>query len=133
MDKEEEKKYRAWGFRLVQDGSNDMVVEYVSSITTVYFLLWLGPSGGFAFAEPGESISTSQVLAVSTFQLAPEIILDLYCTFMEVFGGLPKLHMQYWTVLREQKWSMSSFVRAFIGKVHVAVFSTGIVIMTSTK
>ena len=44
------------------------------------------------------AIETRQVIAVSFFQLSPEIILDFYCTYIEVNGGLADLHKQYWTV-----------------------------------
>ena len=134
MSKDEEKRYKSWAYRRVQDGSNDMVVEYLSSITAVIMLVWLGPIGGFKFAKPGDNISTNQILAVSFFQLAPEIILDFYCTFMEVFGGLSKLHTEYWTILghADAPWQ-STFLNALSLKVIFCVFITGLVVMTSAN
>ncbi|GMH70487.1 hypothetical protein TrST_g3911 [Triparma strigata] len=80
----------------VQDCSNDMVVEYLSTFTTSLFLLYLEPSGVFKFASD-EAVSSSTVLMLAAYQLAPEIGLDFYATFMEAFAGLKMVHIMYWS------------------------------------
>ena len=79
----------------VQDCSNDMVVEYLSTFTSSLFLLYLEPSGVFKFASD-EAVSSSTVLMLAAYQLAPEVGLDFYATFMEVFAGLREVHIMYW-------------------------------------
>ena len=85
MDKDQLQQYKKRGFMRVQDGSNDMVVEYLSGFIAVFILLWLSPTGAFDFS--GQAVRSKQVLAVSFFQLAPEVFLDFYCTYIEVSGG----------------------------------------------
>ncbi|GMI40997.1 hypothetical protein TeGR_g12149 [Tetraparma gracilis] len=97
MTAEEKFKYAKRGKLRVQDASNDMVVEYVSSITAGLFLIYLAPTGVFSFASENTA-STGAVIKLCAFQIVPEIFLDFYCTFMEVYGGLKDVHLGYWKI-----------------------------------
>ncbi|GMI55131.1 hypothetical protein TeGR_g12545 [Tetraparma gracilis] len=97
MTDEEKEKYAMRGKLRVQDASNDMVVEYMSSIVAGLFMIHLAPTGVFTFATTAE-ISSSTVIKLCAFQIVPELFLDFFCTFMEVYGGLKDLHVSYWKV-----------------------------------
>ena len=95
-DKKAKEAYFLRGRMRVQDGSNDMVVEYVSSVAAAAILVFLVPTGAFQFSL--EVVDSSQILTITLFQIVPEIFLDYYCTFTEVFGGLANLHVAYWSL-----------------------------------
>ncbi|GMI41373.1 hypothetical protein TeGR_g7725 [Tetraparma gracilis] len=95
MTDEEKKKYAKRGKLRVQDASNDMVVEYMSSIVAGLFMIHLAPTGVFSFATTAE-ISTNTIIKLCAFQIVPELFLDFYVTFMEIYGGLKDLHVSYW-------------------------------------
>ena len=95
MTDEEKKRYAKRGKLRVQDASNDMVVEYMSSIVAGLFIIHLAPTGIFSFATTAE-ISNSTVIKLCLFQIVPELFLDFYVTFMEIYGGLKDLHVSYW-------------------------------------
>ena len=42
-------------------------------------------------------METKQVLVIVAFQLVPELFLDFYCTFMEIYGGLRVVHEALWS------------------------------------
>jgi hypothetical protein len=88
-------RYAKWGKLRVQDGSNDMVVEYLSSIVASMFILMILPLDAFSFTISGE-IETRHVLILCAYQIVPELFLDFYVTFMECFCGLEKLHIVCW-------------------------------------
>ena len=137
MDKQQQQHYKRRGFMRVQDGSNDMVVEYVSSIAATLILVWLAPTGAFDFS--GQAVDSKQVLAVSFFQLAPELVLDFYCTFIEVYGGLASLHTDYWTVrgIKGGNYtdgeSYSNFQKANVTKLFFVGVIILIVLLASLK
>ncbi|GMI44749.1 hypothetical protein TrCOL_g7078 [Triparma columacea] len=58
-------------------------------------LVWLVPTGAFEFSS--EPVGTDQVITITMFQIVPELFLDFFCTFVEVNGGLTKLHKSYWS------------------------------------
>lgn len=91
--------YARRGVLRVQDSSNDMMVEYISSFTAGAFIIYLAPTGRFRFATDDE-ISTDTVISLMLYQIVPEIFLDFYITFTETFGGLRKLHSAYWSLQR---------------------------------
>ncbi|GMI30792.1 hypothetical protein TeGR_g4882 [Tetraparma gracilis] len=95
MTDDEKKKYAKRGKLRVQDASNDMVVEYMSSIVAGLFMIHLAPTGVFSFATTAE-ISSSTIIKLCAFQIVPELFLDFYVTFMEIYGGLKDLHVSYW-------------------------------------
>ncbi|GMI40343.1 hypothetical protein TeGR_g13331 [Tetraparma gracilis] len=97
MTDEEKKKYAMRGKLRVQDASNDMVVEYMSSIVAGLFMIHLAPTGAFSFATTAE-ISTNTIIKLCAFQIVPELFLDFYVTFMEIYGGLKDLHVSYWKI-----------------------------------
>lgn len=137
MDKQQQQQYKRRGFLRVQDGSNDMVVEFVSSIVAMLILVWLAPTGAFDFS--GQAVDSKQVIAVSFFQLAPELFLDFYCTFIEVYGGLASLHTDYWTVRGSKGGnytdggSYSNFQKANVLKLFLVAIITLIVLLASLK
>ncbi|GMI24978.1 hypothetical protein TeGR_g5966 [Tetraparma gracilis] len=95
MSDEEKKKYAQRGKLRVQDASNDMVVEYMSSIVAGLFMIHLAPIGVFNFATTAE-ISSSTIIRLCAFQIVPELFIDFYVTFMEIYCGLKDLHVSYW-------------------------------------
>jgi hypothetical protein len=95
MNDKEKRRHAAWGKLRVQDSSNDMVVEYMSSISAGLFLIYLSPLKWFTFASK-DRISDTLVIKLCSYQMLPELVLDFYCTFMEVYGGLKAMHLSYW-------------------------------------
>eukprot|EP00519_Triparma_laevis_P007590 CAMPEP_0182512278 /NCGR_PEP_ID=MMETSP1321-20130603/31913_1 /TAXON_ID=91990 /ORGANISM="Bolidomonas sp., Strain RCC1657" /LENGTH=578 /DNA_ID=CAMNT_0024719071 /DNA_START=99 /DNA_END=1832 /DNA_ORIENTATION=- len=95
MTKDEQYKFAVRGKTRVQDGSNDMLVEYVSSITSCFLLIIIAPLNVLNLAS-NTDISTNTVLILTAYQLVPELFLDFYVTFMETFCGLSRLHENYW-------------------------------------
>ena len=90
-------EYARWGKLRVMDGTNDMIVEYLSSLTAAMFLIYLVPTGAFSFATD-DVVETSAVVALVMYQLVPEVFLDLYVTFMEIQGGLQNVHQVVWSL-----------------------------------
>jgi hypothetical protein len=95
MTKQELYNYARWGRMRVMDGTNDMIVEYMSSLTAALLLIQIVPTGAFGFAGT-QVVPTALVLKLTMYQLAPELFLDFYVTFMEVQGGLIELHEVQW-------------------------------------
>jgi hypothetical protein len=73
----------------VQDASNDMVVEYVSSITAGLLMVYLAPTGAFTFAT-NTAVSTKTIVTLCAYQIVPELFLDFYVTFVHRGGDLAK-------------------------------------------
>jgi hypothetical protein len=95
MSKKEELKYAKWGKLRVQDGNNDMIVEYMSSLVAGLFMIYLAPLRAFNFATT-ERIPTARIVTLCAYQIVPEIILDFFVLFVEINCGLGKLHGSYW-------------------------------------
>jgi hypothetical protein len=77
FNKEEWRKFAIRGKMRVADASNDMIVEYLSTIAAALSLYYFGPTGAFLFAAD-ESVSTSTIVTIVGFQLIPELVLDFY-------------------------------------------------------
>ena len=77
FNKEEWRKFAFRGKMRVADASNDMIVEYLSTIAAALSLYYFGPTGAFLFAAD-ESVSTSAIVTIVGFQLIPELVLDFY-------------------------------------------------------
>ena len=107
-DDKKQREYAAAGVLRVKDSSNDMIVEYLSTIVAALFLLELEPTGMFKFTSNG-NISSSVIFSLVAYQLLPEIFLDIYVTFMEIFGGLSALHNTYWSFKSGSKPSSHHF------------------------
>ncbi|GMI22742.1 hypothetical protein TeGR_g2049 [Tetraparma gracilis] len=97
MNAEEKLAYAMRGKLRVQDASNDMVVEYMSSISAGLFIVYLAPTGSFSFATT-TAVSTNTVVTLCAYQIIPELFLDFYVTFIEVYGGLKEMHTAYWSL-----------------------------------
>ena len=95
MTDEQRFKFAQRGRLRVVDGTNDMIVEYLSSLAAAMFILYLAPTGAFSFAT-SEKIEAAAVVKLLAYQLVPELFLDFYVTFIEVLGGLLTLHELYW-------------------------------------
>ena len=87
--------YARWGKTRVQDGTNDEIVEYLSTITAGLFLIFLAPTDAFSFAT-SVAIKPNTVLLLCLYQLVPELFLDFFVTFIETSNGLKTLHESYW-------------------------------------
>ena len=72
-----------------------MVVEYMSSIVMGLVVIFLSPLGWFKFAT-SEEISPETVMYLCMYQMVPELFMDFFITFVEVYGGLKPLHESYW-------------------------------------
>ncbi|GMI38235.1 hypothetical protein TeGR_g3856 [Tetraparma gracilis] len=139
MADEEKRKYAMRGKLRVQDASNDMVVEYMSSIVAGLFMIHLAPTGVFSFATTAE-ISTNTIIKLCAFQIVPELFLDFYVTFMEIYGGLKDLHVSYWKVgtgaeKDSKHWvkRLGDLPRATLVKVAQTWCITAFVIVTCLK
>ena len=97
------------------------------------------PTGAFSFAT-AEKIETSVVITLLLYQLVPELFLDLYVTFMEVHGGLWKVHQVSWS------WSaggdkesasrvdaMGDLPKSLMLKVFTILMCTGFVLLGTVK
>ena len=135
MTTEQLKKYALWGKLRVQDGSNDMVVEYMSSLIAGFFMIQLAPTGVFSFATE-TTVSSSTIVTLMSYQLIPELFLDFFVTFTEVFGGLGKLHASYWSINTgsapdSKYWAfrMGDLFKSVVGKVLFTWFLTAFVLL----
>jgi len=95
MTGEQRFKFAHRGRLRVVDGTNGMIVEYLSSLAAAMFILYLAPTGAFNFAT-SDKIETAAVVKLLMYQLVPELFLDFYVKFIEVRGGLLTLHELYW-------------------------------------
>ncbi|GMI29167.1 hypothetical protein TrCOL_g13640 [Triparma columacea] len=123
----------------VQDCANDMVVEYLSTFTSSFFLLYLEPSQVFKFASD-KTISKSTIFTLAAYQLAPEIALDFYATFMEILAGLKTVHVCYWNPSTgsdpTSQYYFDRFgdmVKAFITKLTMTTAVTCFVLLVCIK
>ncbi|GMI36517.1 hypothetical protein TeGR_g6066 [Tetraparma gracilis] len=139
MTDEEKKKYAKRGKLRVQDASNDMVVEYMSSIVAGLFMIHLAPTGAFSFATTAE-ISSSTVIKLCAFQIVPELFLDFYVTFMEIYGGFKELHVSYWKTGtggdKDSKYwvlRLGDLLKATIAKAAMSWTYTAFVLATCVK
>ena len=119
--------YAIRGKMRVGDAANDMIVEYLSSITAAIFLVELQGTGAFLFATEA-TIATSQILFLVAVQLGPEVILDWFVTFIEVWGGLAAVYDAHWSTKTGSYPLDESFykrqghlIKAFILKLNTAV------------
>ena len=129
--------YFTHGRMRVSDGSNDMVVEYISTVAAAAVLIYLVPTGSLQFSS--EPVSSEQVLTITLFQIVPEVFLDYYCTFTEVFGGLSNLHIGYWSL--ETGSRKTEGCKRYFGnlskslglKLGLLVWITPIILLVATK
>jgi len=138
-DDKKHREYAAAGVLRVKDSSNDMIVEYLSTVVAALFLLELEPTGLFKFTS-NQNISSSVIFSLVTYQLAPEIFLDLYVTLMENFGGLSALHATYWSFKSGAKPSSEHFwerqgdlIKASLLKVVMTTMTVCVVLITVMK
>ena len=139
MTDEEKKKYAQRGKLRVQDASNDMVVEYMSSIVAGLFMIYLEPTGLFRFAATARK-SAKTIVKLCAFQIVPELFLDFYVTFMEIYGGLKDLHVSYWKMgtggEKDSKYwvlRLGDLPKATVVKVTITWGFTAFVAMTCLK
>jgi hypothetical protein len=139
MTASEQFEYAVWGRMRVADGTNDMIVEYMSSLTAALLLIQMVPTGAFGFAG-AVVVPVAVVLKLTMYQLAPELFLDFYVTFMEVQGGLIELHKVQWdTKAGSERGSkmrakrLGTFAKATCLKVGVAVVIVGVVLLSNVK
>jgi hypothetical protein len=139
MNAEEKLAYAIRGKLRVQDASNDMVVEYMSSISAGLFMVYLAPTGAFSFATTA-AVSTKTVVTLCTYQIVPELFLDFYVTFIEVYGGLKEMHTAYWSLetgadSNSKIWvnRLGDFVKAFIIKVGITTMIIFFVLVVCLK
>jgi hypothetical protein len=132
-------EYALWGRMRVMDGTNDMIVEYMSSLTAALLLIQMVPTGAFGFAG-AVVVPVAVVLKLTMYQLAPELFLDFFVTFMEVQGGLLELHKVQWDIeagseqgskMRAKR--LGTFAKATCLKVATAVTLVGVVLLSTIK
>jgi len=139
MTDEQRFKFAQRGRLRVIDGTNDMIVEYLSSLTAAMFILYLAPTGAFSFAT-SEQIETAAVVKLLAYQLVPELFLDFYVTFIEAQGGLLTLHELYWDPsaggVPSSKYRanrLGDLFKALSAKLCGAVVLTAFVLMATLK
>ena len=139
MTDEEAYQFAMRGKMRVMDGSNDMVVEYLSSIVSALLLIHLSPLGVFSFAST-DSISQSTILTLCAYQIIPELFMDVYVTFMESFCGLSKLHQQYWNPYagsnnrsRTRADRVGDLLKGLVAKVLMGIAILAYVLMATVK
>ena len=79
----------------VADAANDMIVEYSSSLAAAMFLLQFQGTGAFAFAS-SVVVTPATIYLLVAIQLIPELFIDYFATFLEVYGGLAVVHGAHW-------------------------------------
>ena len=94
-DKEEIVAYALRGKYRVADASNDMIVEYSSSFAAAMFLLEFQGTGAFSFASSAV-VAPATIYFLVAIQPIPEIPIDYFITFLEVYGGLAVVHGSHW-------------------------------------
>ncbi|GMI45157.1 hypothetical protein TrCOL_g10621 [Triparma columacea] len=135
---EEKVAYRKSGMLRAQDGNNDMVVEYVSSAAAVAILIFAVPTGALNL-KAGQTVDRSQIFSVVLFQVGPEVILDFYCVFMEVFGGLGVFHSKYWSLstgarTTEGRWSyFGNLLKSFVTKIFQTLLLSCLILLSIIK
>ena len=117
----------------VMDGTNDMMVEYTSAITSASMLVFLPSTGSFNFTSG--TVNAAQVWTVLMYQLSPEIFLDWYCSFIETHGGLGRFHLDYWKLHNGGRNGSryGHLVKSVIAKVFQTNFVTGLVLMLAMR
>ena len=119
----------------VSDAENDMQVEYVSTIAAAAVMLTLPKSGAFVF--PSSNVSDEQIISVTQYQLFLEILVDFFCSFVENYGGLSKLHRQCWSFqtgrLPGSPFYKGDLVRGLVLKCALVVLLTGMMLTVATK
>jgi hypothetical protein len=135
---DEKLEYAKRGKMRVVDATNDMLVEYLSSIMAATFLIYLAPTNAFNFASSG--VEVAAVVRLLGYQLIPEIGLDFFMTFQEMFCGLRKIHEVYWD-RNEGRVENSSFMAKRVGylvsalwmKLGLAVLFTAFVLTACVR
>ena len=87
-------KFRRRGLARVVDGSNDMVVEYVTMALASAIVVLLSETG--VFDVPTAGVVVYAVLArVLGAQVFTEMAIDAFATALEAKGGMVPLHAEY--------------------------------------
>ena len=135
MTHAEYKQYVTRGKLRVSDAENDMQVEYVSTIAAAAVMLTLPKTGAFVF--PSSNVSDEQILSVTQHQLVLEIAVDFFCSFIENYGGLSKLHRECWSFqtgrLPGSPFYKSNLVRGLVLKCTFVVLLTGTMFLVATE
>jgi hypothetical protein len=133
MNKENRLVYQKRGKLRVQDGTNDMVVEYLSSLAAAAMLVFLGATGSFNLSSNG--IASSQVWAICAFQLVPEPFLDFYATYMEIDGGLSKFHDGYWSFATGARpgSKFGDLIKTIGAKICISIALIGTVLLVAAR
>jgi hypothetical protein len=136
---EEKVAYRKRGMLRAQDGNNDMVVEYLSCAAAVSILIFAVPTGALNL-EASQAVDRSQIYSIVSFQVGPEVILDFYCVFMEVFGGLGIFHSKYWSLhtgaktTKGRRWRyFGNLLKSFVAKIFVTLTASCLILLSVTK
>ncbi|GMI25187.1 hypothetical protein TrCOL_g4946 [Triparma columacea] len=135
---EEKVAYRKRGMLRAQDGNNDMVVEYLSSAAAVAILIFAVPTGALSL-EASKAVDRSQIYSIVLFQVGPEVILDFYCVFMEVFGGLGVFHSKYWSLhtgakTTEGRWKVfGNLLKSLGAKIFTTLTMTSLILLSVAK
>ena len=135
---EERDAYRKRGMLRAQDGNNDMVVEYVSCAAAVAILIFAVPTGALTL-DAGQAVDPTQIMSIVLFQVGPEIILDFYCVFMEIYGGLGVFHSKYWSFSAGSKttngrWKFfGNLAKGFVVKLFTMVALFNLIVLSIAK
>ena len=78
----------------------DMVVEYVSAVVAASMQFFWAPTGlfmlGISAADARSKLTTTWFVSVLLIQLAPELVADAWCVWLETKAGLQRQVTRFW-------------------------------------
>ena len=78
----------------------DMVVEYVSAVVAAGMQFFWAPTGlfmlGISAADARSKLTTAWLVRVLLIQLAPELVADAWCVWLETKAGLQRQVTRFW-------------------------------------
>ena len=77
-----------------------MVVEYVSAVVAASMQFFWAPTGlfmlGISAADARSKLTTTWFVSVLLIQLAPELVADAWCVWLETKAGLQRQVTRFW-------------------------------------
>jgi hypothetical protein len=107
-----------------------MVVEYVSAMTAAIILFYVPKTGLFQLAQDvdGVAIEGRVIVELLLYQIVPEFFCDVFCTLIEIIGGLREFHLAFWG------WNITAernFEKAFILKCLATLTTTALILIST--
>jgi len=122
-DSDRKKRFYFFGRGRVVDAGNDMIAEYVTSFTAASVLLFLGPTNVFNLVND-PAIDLTRMVRVVTFQAVPNVLVDVYISYLETSGGLLHHFETFWVHVQ---------LSVVLTKIFSVVFLTVLVLVVLVK